>query len=80
MPSSVRDAFAVNADGEAGVELPEGRVWPKPTAIRCSPGDGVIVLWSTPHAPTYVTTDEPRLMVGVLAFWPLPHPLLNEAE
>ena len=61
MPPSVRDAFAMNADGEAGIFV--GRQWPKPTQVQCGIGDCIIALWSLPHAPTYVTGEEPRLMV-----------------
>ena len=65
LPPDVRSKFVRNADGEAAEIYPagSGRVWPKPTFLKCKPGDCVIVLWSTPHAPSYVTADEPRLMV-----------------
>ena len=53
MPPTVRDAFSTNADGEPAVVTEEGRVWPRPTLVHTVPGDAVVVLNHTPHAPTY---------------------------
>ena len=54
MPPSVRDEFATNADGQPAVVTEKGRVWPCPTLVHTVPGDAVIVLNHTPHAPTYI--------------------------
>ena len=38
-------------------------MWPRPTLIKCEPGDAVIVLHSTPHCATRVESADPRYMI-----------------
>ena len=68
---AVRDAFEVNADGEAAAVV-NGRVWPKPTFVRCKPGDVVLVKHETPHSGTRIEGPDPRFMIYFRVIRPRP--------
>ena len=41
-------------------------VWPRPTLVKCKPGDAVLVLWHTMHSSTRVEGPDPRCMYANL--------------
>ena len=56
-PDRVRAAFM-----DRGVRAANGRLWPRPTQVRLSPGDAVVALHGLPHDSTRNEGHTPRLM------------------
>ena len=41
----------------------QGHRWPRPTLVKCQPGDAVLILYHTLHSSTRVDGPDPRCMV-----------------
>jgi len=57
-PDEVREFYR-----KGSVTTEDGHYWPKPTLVKLSAGDAVIVHFAVPHSATRVTGPDPRLMV-----------------